>query len=174
MIVSWGSIWIQNRVPTMNNKKAPTSDEAAKRYPWKDWYWQVPLWKPWMYETSKVANIPPIFTAITYLSKYRDGLFDTGTCSAPNTAILDWIAPTPIALYKEKTTGKKELSDECTHVKMSVPIIAPKQRSFVNEVTFVWMFKDELPHMNILVSVFAIKLTSTYPIKYKQKPLRKM
>jgi hypothetical protein len=57
---------------------------------------------------------------------------------------------------------------------MSVPIIAPKQRSFVNEVTFVWMFKDELPHMNILVSVFAIKLTSTYPIKYKQKPLRKM
>jgi len=57
---------------------------------------------------------------------------------------------------------------------MSVPIIGPKQRSLANEFTFVLMFKDELPHMSMLVSLFEIKLTSTYPITYKQKPLRKM
>jgi len=56
---------------------------------------------------------------------------------------------------------------------MSVPIIGPKQCSFINEFIFVLLLLDELLHKILWVSVFAIKLTNTNPIKYKQKPLKK-
>lgn len=56
-------------------------------------------------------------------------------------------------------------------MKISVPIIGPKQYSFLSEVTSVLLLSNGLcPHKRSRVSSFVIRITNTYPIKYKQKP----
>ncbi len=105
-----------------------------------------------------------MFTATTYLSKYRDVLLDSWLCSAPNTAKLDLTAPAPIALNNKQEKYSMQVPDKYTYVQMSVPRMAGAHFSIVI------LFASSIGKLQ-KVFPSTVVVTNAYPAKYKTKPI---